>query len=156
MQPQDPSETVLYQGCVQFSGWDEQVKKCKERYVILRKDYKLEIHENKEVRFEHKNTLCQNNPDIQGLCMICTLVLDIVVCVYACRLSIVVLQPSWSSKLQEALCSPQKRSPELTWSKPVLEYSTVLLIHSHSILAMCKNSKPWFSLVVVVVVLKFI
>lgn len=67
VQPQDPSETVLYQGCVQFSGWDEQVKKCKERYVTLRKDYKIEIHENKEVRFGHKNTLCQNNPDTQDL-----------------------------------------------------------------------------------------
>lgn len=142
VQTQDHSETVPYQGCVHFSGWDEQVKKCKERYVILRKDYKTEIHENKEVRFEHKNTLCQNNPDIQDLFMICTLVLDIVVRVYTRRLSVVVLQPSWSSKPRGALCSPRRRSPELTWSKPVLQYSTVLLIHSHSSLAMCKNSKP--------------
>ncbi|KAM3604156.1 uncharacterized protein V6R79_007140 [Siganus canaliculatus] len=46
--PQFPPEEVLYQGYVKFSCWDEQGKKCKERYIILRRDYKVEIHENME------------------------------------------------------------------------------------------------------------
>uniref|UniRef100_A0A8C7YWJ9 Niban 1/2/3 domain-containing protein n=1 Tax=Oryzias sinensis TaxID=183150 RepID=A0A8C7YWJ9_9TELE len=44
----DPEE-VLYQGSVRFSCWDEQGKKCKERYILLRRIYKVEIHDNVEV-----------------------------------------------------------------------------------------------------------
>ncbi|RVE62013.1 hypothetical protein OJAV_G00173310 [Oryzias javanicus] len=43
----DPEE-VLYQGSVRFSCWDEQGKKCKERYIVLRRDYKVEIHDSLE------------------------------------------------------------------------------------------------------------
>nr|XP_046263698.1 protein Niban 1-like [Scatophagus argus] len=46
--PQYTSEEVLYQGCMHFSCWDEQGKKCRERYVVLKRDYKVEIHENME------------------------------------------------------------------------------------------------------------
>ncbi|XP_067460983.1 protein Niban 1-like isoform X1 [Thunnus thynnus] len=46
--PQYAPEEVLYQGSVKFSGWDEQGKKCRERYIILRRDYKVEIYENME------------------------------------------------------------------------------------------------------------
>ncbi|KAM9349093.1 protein Niban 1-like [Symphorus nematophorus] len=46
--PQYAPEEVLYQGSLKFSCWDEQGKKCKERYIVLRRDYKVEIHENKE------------------------------------------------------------------------------------------------------------
>ncbi|XP_059200524.1 protein Niban 1-like [Centropristis striata] len=46
--PQYNPEEVLYQGSVKFSCWHEQGKKCKERYVVLRRDYKVEIHENLE------------------------------------------------------------------------------------------------------------
>uniref|UniRef100_A0A3P9LD71 Niban 1/2/3 domain-containing protein n=1 Tax=Oryzias latipes TaxID=8090 RepID=A0A3P9LD71_ORYLA len=44
----DPEE-VLYQGSVRFSCWDEQGKKCKERYILLRRIYKVEIHDSVEV-----------------------------------------------------------------------------------------------------------
>ncbi|KAI3374475.1 hypothetical protein L3Q82_006300 [Scortum barcoo] len=47
-QPQYAPEEVLYQGSVKFSCWDEQGKKCRERYTVLRRDYKVEIHENME------------------------------------------------------------------------------------------------------------
>ncbi|KAK2843969.1 hypothetical protein Q5P01_010628 [Channa striata] len=46
--PPYPPEEVLYQGNVKFSCWDEQGKKCKERYVVLRRNYSVEIHENVE------------------------------------------------------------------------------------------------------------
>ncbi|XP_073347087.1 protein Niban 1-like [Pagrus major] len=46
--PQYAPEDVLYQGCVKLSCWDEQGKKCRERYTVLRRDYKVEIHENME------------------------------------------------------------------------------------------------------------
>ncbi|XP_045907005.1 protein Niban 1-like [Micropterus dolomieu] len=46
--PQYAVEEVLYQGSVKFSCWDEQGKKCRERYAVLKKHYKVEIHENKE------------------------------------------------------------------------------------------------------------
>ncbi|XP_044223108.1 protein Niban 1-like isoform X2 [Thunnus albacares] len=46
--PQYAPEEMLYQGSVKFSGWDEQGKKCRERYIILRRDYKVEIYENME------------------------------------------------------------------------------------------------------------
>ncbi|XP_044074760.1 protein Niban 1-like [Siniperca chuatsi] len=46
--PQYAPEEVLYQGSVKFSCWDEQGKKCKERYTVLRRVYKVEIHENME------------------------------------------------------------------------------------------------------------
>ncbi|XP_029380046.1 protein Niban-like [Echeneis naucrates] len=46
--PQYGPEEVLYQGSVKFSCWDEQGKKCRERYAVLRRDYTVEIHENKE------------------------------------------------------------------------------------------------------------
>ncbi|XP_047446703.1 protein Niban 1-like [Mugil cephalus] len=46
--PQHAPEEVLYQGSVKISGWDEQGKKSRERYVILRRDYKVEIHDNME------------------------------------------------------------------------------------------------------------
>uniref|UniRef100_A0A3B5AUZ0 Protein Niban-like n=1 Tax=Stegastes partitus TaxID=144197 RepID=A0A3B5AUZ0_9TELE len=46
--PQCPPEEVLYQGPAKFSCWDEQGKKCKERYVVLRRDYKVEIHDSLE------------------------------------------------------------------------------------------------------------
>uniref|UniRef100_G3PP92 Niban 1/2/3 domain-containing protein n=1 Tax=Gasterosteus aculeatus aculeatus TaxID=481459 RepID=G3PP92_GASAC len=46
--PQPDLEEVLYQGSVKFSCWDEQGKKCRERYTVLRRDYRVEIHENME------------------------------------------------------------------------------------------------------------
>ncbi|XP_068557494.1 protein Niban 1-like [Cebidichthys violaceus] len=46
--PQHAPEEVLYQGSMKFTCWDEQGKKCRERYTILRRDYKVEIHENME------------------------------------------------------------------------------------------------------------
>ncbi|XP_035026225.2 protein Niban 1 [Hippoglossus stenolepis] len=46
--PECAPEEVLYQGNVKFSCWDEQGKKFRERYAVLRRDYKVEIHENKE------------------------------------------------------------------------------------------------------------
>ncbi|KAM6918244.1 protein Niban 1-like [Xenentodon cancila] len=46
--PQYAPEEVLYQGSVKFSCWDEQGKKCRERYAVLRRDYKLEIHDSIE------------------------------------------------------------------------------------------------------------
>ncbi|XP_023126496.2 protein Niban 1-like [Amphiprion ocellaris] len=46
--PQYPPEEVLYQGNVKLSCWDEQGKKFRERYVILRRGYKVEIHDNLE------------------------------------------------------------------------------------------------------------
>ncbi|XP_040000691.1 protein Niban 1-like isoform X2 [Xiphias gladius] len=48
LKPQYAAEEVLYQGTVKFSCWDEQGKKCRERYTVLRRDYKVEIHENLE------------------------------------------------------------------------------------------------------------
>ncbi|XP_068424938.1 protein Niban 1-like [Clinocottus analis] len=47
-EPQHAPEEVLYQGSVKFSSWDEQGKKCRERYAVLRRDYRVEIHENFE------------------------------------------------------------------------------------------------------------
>lgn len=52
--------------------------------------------------------------------------LGVVVWVSTCSLSVVGVQLSWSSKLQEAVCSAQWRSPGLTWSKPMPEYSMVV------------------------------
>ncbi len=49
VQSQFDQEEVLYQGCVKLSCWDEQGKKCKERYVVLRRDYKVGIYDNMEV-----------------------------------------------------------------------------------------------------------
>ncbi|XP_062260162.1 protein Niban 1-like [Platichthys flesus] len=46
--PECAPEEVIYQGNVKFSCWDEQGKKFRERYAVLRRDYKVEIHENKE------------------------------------------------------------------------------------------------------------
>ncbi|XP_028450152.1 protein Niban [Perca flavescens] len=46
--PQYAREEVLYQGSVKFSCWDEQGKKCRERYAVLKGVYKVEIHENME------------------------------------------------------------------------------------------------------------
>lgn len=59
IQPQYAPEEVLYQGCVKFSCWDEQGKKCRERYAVLR-DYKVEIHENMEVTRAHTHFYKQN------------------------------------------------------------------------------------------------
>ncbi|KAK2895753.1 protein Niban 1-like [Channa argus] len=47
--PPYPPEEVLYQGNVKVSCWDEQGKKCKERYTVLRRNYNVEIHENMEI-----------------------------------------------------------------------------------------------------------
>lgn len=49
VQPQYAPEEVLYEGSIKFSNWDEQLKKCRERYIILRRDYKAEIHDSMEV-----------------------------------------------------------------------------------------------------------
>ncbi|XP_034744118.1 protein Niban 1-like isoform X2 [Etheostoma cragini] len=46
--PESAQEEVLYQGSVKFSCWDEQGKKCRERYAVLKRDYNVEIHENME------------------------------------------------------------------------------------------------------------
>ncbi|XP_063318250.1 protein Niban 1-like [Pelmatolapia mariae] len=46
--PQYAPEEVLYEGSIKFSNWDEQLKKCRERYIILRRDYKAEIHDSME------------------------------------------------------------------------------------------------------------
>ncbi|XP_026169956.1 protein Niban 1-like [Mastacembelus armatus] len=45
--PYAPEET-LYQGSVKVSCWDEPGKKSRERYAVLRRNYKVEIHENME------------------------------------------------------------------------------------------------------------
>ncbi|XP_034039388.1 protein Niban 1-like [Thalassophryne amazonica] len=42
-------EDVLYKGSVKFSCSYEPWKKCRERYTVLRRDYKVEIHENVEM-----------------------------------------------------------------------------------------------------------
>lgn len=47
--PQYAPEEVLYQGSVKVSCWEEQGKKCRERYAVLRRDYKVEIHDSMEV-----------------------------------------------------------------------------------------------------------
>uniref|UniRef100_A0A3B4ULG3 Protein Niban-like n=1 Tax=Seriola dumerili TaxID=41447 RepID=A0A3B4ULG3_SERDU len=46
--PQCAPEEVLYQGNVKFSCWEEQGKKCREKYVVVRRDYTVEIHDNME------------------------------------------------------------------------------------------------------------
>ncbi|XP_029971770.1 protein Niban-like [Salarias fasciatus] len=46
--PQYSPEEVLYQSSVKFSCWDEQGKKCRERYVVLRRNYSLEIYDTQE------------------------------------------------------------------------------------------------------------
>uniref|UniRef100_UPI003AAB239C protein Niban 1-like n=1 Tax=Centroberyx gerrardi TaxID=166262 RepID=UPI003AAB239C len=46
--PRYAPEEVLYQGSVQFSCWEEQGRKCKDRYTVLRGDYTLEIHDSME------------------------------------------------------------------------------------------------------------
>uniref|UniRef100_A0A3Q2NP75 Protein Niban n=1 Tax=Fundulus heteroclitus TaxID=8078 RepID=A0A3Q2NP75_FUNHE len=46
--PKTDGEEVLYQGCVKFSCWEEQAKKSRERYVVLKSDYKVEIHDSTE------------------------------------------------------------------------------------------------------------
>ncbi|KAK5607078.1 hypothetical protein CRENBAI_008062 [Crenichthys baileyi] len=46
--PKNDGDEVLYQGCIKFSCWDELGKKCRERYVVLKKDYKVEIHDSAE------------------------------------------------------------------------------------------------------------
>ncbi|XP_037837931.1 protein Niban 1 isoform X2 [Kryptolebias marmoratus] len=43
----DPEE-VLYQGTVKFSCWEEQGKKCRDRCIVLRRDFKVEIHDSME------------------------------------------------------------------------------------------------------------
>ena len=128
VQPQYVPEDVLYQGCVKFSCWYEQGKKFRERYIVLRRDCKVEIHENMEVTLAHTHTHKQNKFQIT-----CWPALDFVVCVSTCRLSGVDAQLSWSSRQQGAECSPLRRSPELSSSKPVLEYSTVVFIYTYSI-----------------------
>ncbi|KAG7525406.1 hypothetical protein JOB18_026479 [Solea senegalensis] len=52
--PRYDADEVLYQGNVRFSCWYEQGKKCRERYVVLRRDYSVEIHDNVE-SFNHKS-----------------------------------------------------------------------------------------------------
>ncbi|XP_027875640.1 protein Niban-like [Xiphophorus couchianus] len=46
--PKNDGDEVLYQGSVKMSAWDEQGKKSKEKYVVLKGDYKVEIHDNTE------------------------------------------------------------------------------------------------------------
>ncbi|XP_015236363.1 PREDICTED: protein Niban-like [Cyprinodon variegatus] len=46
--PKTDGDEVLYQGGVKFSCWDEQGKKCRERYAVLKRDYKVEIHDSME------------------------------------------------------------------------------------------------------------
>lgn len=46
--PTNDEDEVLYQGSVKFSCWDEQGKKCKDRYAVLKRDYKVEIHDSME------------------------------------------------------------------------------------------------------------
>ncbi|XP_028296610.1 protein Niban-like isoform X2 [Gouania willdenowi] len=46
--PQYDPQTVLYQSSVKFSCWDEQGKKPRERYIVLRRNYNLEVLENIE------------------------------------------------------------------------------------------------------------
>lgn len=115
-----------------MSCWDGQGKKFRERYTVLRRDCKVEIHENAEVTLAHTytHTYKQNKFTIQ---ITCTSVLDFVVCVSTCRLSVMDVQLSWSSRQQGAVCSPLRRSPELSSSKPVLEYSVVVFIYTYSI-----------------------
>ncbi|XP_058506458.1 protein Niban 1-like [Solea solea] len=52
--PRYNADEVLYQGNVRFSCWYEHGKKCRERYVVLRRDYSVEIHDNVE-SFNHKS-----------------------------------------------------------------------------------------------------
>ncbi|XP_054889144.1 protein Niban 1-like [Poeciliopsis prolifica] len=46
--PKNDGDEVLYQGSVKLSSWDEQGKKSKEKYVVLKGDYKVEIHDSAE------------------------------------------------------------------------------------------------------------
>ncbi|XP_043990072.1 protein Niban 1-like [Gambusia affinis] len=46
--PKNDGDEVLYQGSVKLSSWDEQGKKSKEKYVVLKGDYKVEIHDSTE------------------------------------------------------------------------------------------------------------
>ncbi|XP_028987066.1 protein Niban 1-like [Betta splendens] len=46
--PQFAPEQVLYQGNVKVSCLDEQGKKCKEKCIVLRRNYKVEMHESVE------------------------------------------------------------------------------------------------------------
>ncbi|XP_007565182.1 protein Niban [Poecilia formosa] len=46
--PKNDADEVLYQGSVKLSSWDEQGKKSKEKYVVLKGDYKVEIHDSAE------------------------------------------------------------------------------------------------------------
>ncbi|MEQ2290835.1 hypothetical protein AMECASPLE_007059, partial [Ameca splendens] len=46
--PKNDGDEVLYQGCIKFSCSDELGKKCRERYAVLKKDYKVEIHDSAE------------------------------------------------------------------------------------------------------------
>ncbi|KAM4727895.1 protein Niban 1-like [Anableps anableps] len=46
--PKRDGDEVLYQGSVKLSCWDEQGKKSKERFVILKRDYKVEIRDSME------------------------------------------------------------------------------------------------------------
>ncbi|XP_033839009.1 protein Niban 1-like isoform X2 [Periophthalmus magnuspinnatus] len=43
----DPGD-VLFEGRARFSTWDDQSRKGKEKYVVLKKNYCLEIHESQE------------------------------------------------------------------------------------------------------------
>lgn len=49
MKPKNDGDEVLYQGSVKMSAGDEQGKKSKEKYVVLKGDYKVEIHDSTEV-----------------------------------------------------------------------------------------------------------
>ncbi|XP_072297872.1 protein Niban 1-like [Eucyclogobius newberryi] len=46
--PRPNPEDVLFQGKARFSTWDDSSRKGKDKYVILKKNYCLEIHESQE------------------------------------------------------------------------------------------------------------
>lgn len=46
--PRSDPDDVLYQGSARFSTWYEPIKKGKDKYVVLKRNYNLEIHESQE------------------------------------------------------------------------------------------------------------
>lgn len=59
VQPQYAPDEVLHQSNVKFSCWYEQGKKSRGRYIVLKRDCRVEIHESMEVS--------HNVPDVKVL-----------------------------------------------------------------------------------------
>uniref|UniRef100_A0AAV2JSX7 Niban 1/2/3 domain-containing protein n=1 Tax=Knipowitschia caucasica TaxID=637954 RepID=A0AAV2JSX7_KNICA len=46
--PQTDPEDVLFQGRARFSTWDESSRKGKDKYVVVKRNYSLEVHDSQE------------------------------------------------------------------------------------------------------------